>query len=141
MELDGKTSEVVIRLGKPRIHRFAKSKHRIPWVCPFQISGIGTEEPFYAEGADGFQALIQALIGIRKYLDRTGGLFSGWIDNGYAGFPKLIHEGWGLDFIQNCEALLDAEHAKRMEEIEQRKLANPAYLEYVRSHATPQTPH
>jgi len=140
MALDGRTSEVIVQLGRPRTRRIGK--HRITsWICPFQISGIGMDEPFYAGGADGFQALMQALIGIRIHLDRTGGSFSGWIDDGYAGFPKFIHERWGLGFVQKCEALLDAEHAKLMDEIEQRKLANPAYLEYVRNRATPQTRH
>lgn len=138
MELDGKTSEVVVQLGRPKMMRRGRSK-RAHWVCPFEISGIGMQEPVDAHGADGFQALMQALVGIRSYLDRSGGLFSGWINDGYAGFPKFIHEGWGLGFVQKCEQLLDTEHAKLMDEIERKKLANPAYIDYMRERAESRT--
>ncbi len=53
--IDGKSSDVVVRFGKPARHP------KGDWACPYQISGIGDEKVRQAFGIDGVQALQLAM--------------------------------------------------------------------------------
>ncbi len=56
--------KVQVHIGKPQV-----SKDSIGYYCPFQISGVGSEEVKYGKGIDGIQALQAALFLIAANLN------------------------------------------------------------------------
>lgn len=104
-EADGSSSELTVSLDTPRPATRG-------YYCRVSITGKAMNESFDAHGIDGFQALKQALVGIRSKLDGMPGEIS-WLNQpGFTGFPRIINDGFGLEFLNKCERLVEAEQAK-----------------------------
>ncbi|MCC7364395.1 MAG: hypothetical protein IT303_08475 [Dehalococcoidia bacterium] len=83
---DDPTKTVTVLLGRP----FADPRRDDTWHCPFQIVGIGQEAVHSVEGADGFEAILQALaviaIHLRRYQSDQPLIWAGEPD---LGFPVI----------------------------------------------------
>jgi hypothetical protein len=96
--------KVTIALGKPK-----KAGQR-DWVCPFQIEGIGDSTLHAAYGVDAFQALLQAIEGIRLAIVQSGERFT-WAggEEGDPGLPRFVPTYFGLRFTESINGLIDKE--------------------------------
>jgi hypothetical protein len=110
---------VRVSLGAPR-----PGTGGAEWECPFRIHGAGVSRLAFGYGIDSMQALTTALDGIRALLEESG-LAVGWkigagrqdIWAGETGFARSIPIGFGRDFRQRMEGLLDRElerHVQRL---------------------------
>jgi hypothetical protein len=95
---------VEVRIGIPVFLGLPKD-----WECPFALVEAGHEpELDVAYGIDAFQALINALEGVRIALVKTGRPLT-WLDfeRGFTGFTRLIHFTFGLESVREIEALVE----------------------------------
>jgi hypothetical protein len=110
---------VRVSLGVPR-----RGTGGAEWECPFRIHGAGVSRLAFGYGVDSMQALTTALDGIRARLEESG-LSVGWKMGGgrhdiwadETGFARSIPIGFGRDFRQRMERLLDRElerHVQRL---------------------------
>src|SRR5262249_15629501 len=79
---------VTVRMGYPR------QEPTGDWVCPFQISGIGKQRVNAGHGVDAFQAIQNALEGIRFVIEDSGRELS-WLDSGQHWFPRFVPQVLG----------------------------------------------
>ena len=84
---EGVKRTLVVLIGKPRASQDSDSHY-----CPFQISGLGSEEIKYAVGIDSVQALqlVMVMIGANlRFLEQELGGGVNWegSDKGDLGFP------------------------------------------------------
>jgi len=102
--LDSEGKPVLVRVGKPR--KVSVSE----WECAFHISNIGMDEINYGLGIDGLQALIQAIEGVRVFLEKSGYEFS-WDggEEGDTGIPRYVPTFYGKNFTEHLYKLIDSE--------------------------------
>lgn len=96
--------DVEVRIGIPRL-----SDPPDCWECPFALVEAGKEPMLTAaHGHDAFQALIQALEGIRVYLVKIDRPLT-WphMDTGFTGFTRLIPFIFGLESVREMEMLVE----------------------------------
>ena len=96
---------VTVSLGRPR-----KTKGHDDWQCPFRIAGTDLKLVEYGYGVDAFQALMNALEGIRHFLDRseTPLAWTGVADD-HTGFQRLIPLFPDFAGMRRLEGLVDRE--------------------------------
>ena len=106
--------ESTVVLGAPRR---VEADH---WICPYRIEGIVESDIEYSYGVDALQALLLALAGIRRFLDRTKRNF--FFFGHDHGIPRQIPMGYGKAFEERVERAIDREW-KRVEfaKLRQRK--------------------
>ena len=77
------------------------------WKCDFRVHGA-VDEHRGAHGLDGFQALIQAIQGVRKVLDDSG-LSLTWAggEPGDHGVPRIVPQFFGRAFARDVEDEID----------------------------------
>jgi hypothetical protein len=94
---------VTVQIGMPRQSGDA-------WVCPFEITGLGSAKVAHGCGEDAVQALILALASIRAARDRSSPPLT-WLsgDAGDTGFPRFVPDAFGIDFSRRIERLIDRE--------------------------------
>ena len=99
---DRRRTRVVVRLAQPQ-HESSGD-----WVCRFEISGLGHHRLNAGRGVDAFQALQQALEGIRLMLDETGRKLS-FLDTGSHFFPKYVPQFFGPEFERKLNEKVERE--------------------------------
>jgi len=108
---------VTVTLGKPRLPRGERD-----WECPFRISGGGIRVLEYGYGVDAIQAVVNALQGIRTFLDKSGKSFD-WhgtrMDDG--GFQRLIPWYGDSRFTRRLEKLVDSELRREVASLRRRQ--------------------
>lgn len=109
---------VVVSLGRPR-----RTKGSQDWECPFETrgGGVGSRRVECAYGVDAFQALTNALEGIRYFLDQSG-VALGWTgvlddDTGFQRLIPLLPERGGT---RRLERLVDREAKLRVQRLKRR---------------------
>jgi hypothetical protein len=98
--------EVVVSIGAPRRHPDGD------WECPFLIEGLGSPRLHKAGGVDALQALILALDGLWKTLDRTGSRFQWLNDQTGSGIPRQVPTGFGRLFEERVNSVIERETAR-----------------------------
>lgn len=96
--------DVEVRIGIPAVLEQPDC-----WECPFALVEAGKEPVLDAgHGTDAFQALIQALEGIRVGLVNTGRPLT-WIymEPGFTGFTRLIPFIFGLESVREMESFVE----------------------------------
>lgn len=81
------------------------------WICPFQLAESSKEAVTeVGVGIDAFQAIIQALEGIRAGLTERGPTLC-WFDfePGFTGFTRSIPISFGLGLVRHLEAIVERE--------------------------------
>jgi hypothetical protein len=80
------------------------------WQGAFLVSGLADLRVRRGHGADGVQALQQALEGIRVLI-RDSGIPMTWLGGNVpgAGFPRSIPLFFGPEFVARVEGLIDDE--------------------------------
>ncbi|HET6147919.1 MAG TPA: hypothetical protein VFH68_10340 [Polyangia bacterium] len=83
---------------------------RRDWECPFHIGLPPDAGIEFGHGIDAFQALIQAIEGIRTRLEQRRRQFT-WRggEPGDAGFPRLVPMFYGRQFAERINKLIDDE--------------------------------
>ena len=97
------------------------------WECPYALVEPGQEAQLQAgHGTDAFQALIQALEGIRVMLARTGRPLT-WLnfEPGFTGFTRLIPFTFGLESVREMESLIDNTYERHAREAMEGKRRRP----------------
>ena len=105
--------DVEVRIGIPRCYEPPDC-----WECPFALVEAGKEPVLDAgHGGDAFQALIQALEGIRVSLVKTGRPLT-WphMDPGFTGFTRLIPLTFGLESVREMETLVEKTYERHARE-------------------------
>lgn len=74
----GRGREVVVRIGQPV--RSPKPEPGDPWLCPYEIVGLGRHQLSTAAGEDSVQAMVLALRGIELTLQSRAKRAGGTID-------------------------------------------------------------
>jgi hypothetical protein len=77
------------------------------WRCEFEIRGA-IDEIEHGSGLDSFQALVNAIQGVRKYLDDSG-LSLTWAggEPGDHGVPCVVPQFFGRAFAKDIEDEID----------------------------------
>lgn len=85
----------------------------VEWKCAFRITGLDNDEPRYAHGNDGVQALILAFEGLRVALATSGAKLS-WTggEPGDPGIPRFVPAIFGMAFSQRLEQMIEREVEK-----------------------------
>ena len=83
------------------------------WECEFQISGLPDAAIDRGRGEDSMAALIDALQGVRAYLDRAGVALT-WGDGevGELGIPRPIPNGYGVQMEKHLRDTVNDEVAR-----------------------------
>jgi hypothetical protein len=83
------------------------------WRCGFQVTGLGNDQPSYAHGNDGVQALILAVEGLRVALADSGARLA-WAggEPGDHGIPRFIPAVFGFAFSRRLEQMVEREVEK-----------------------------
>ena len=79
------------------------------WECPYALVEPGQDlRPQFGHGIDAFQALTQALEGIRVMLVRMGRSLT-WLnfEPGFTGFTRSVPFTFGLESVREMESLID----------------------------------
>jgi len=92
----------MVRLARPQ------RDPRGDWVCQFAITGIGRYRLNAGRGVDAFQALQNALEGIRLMVDESGRKLS-FLDMGDPFFPKHVPQCFGPEFEQKLNLHIERE--------------------------------
>lgn len=113
---DAPRKGVVVMLGQPRRPKGAQD-----WACPFQIRGLGSRRVECAYGVDSFQALTNALAGVRYLLDQSKVAlsWSGVLD-GDTGVQQLIPLLPEPKETRRLERMIAREMATRLRRLERR---------------------
>lgn len=113
---DAPRRTVVVSLGKPR-----KTKGHDDWECPFRIAGAGIRRLEHGYGIDAFQALMNALEGIRHYLDTSGMrlAWTGFFDD-QTGFQRFIPMLPDVRVTRRMERLVEREGVRWGKAMKQR---------------------
>jgi hypothetical protein len=90
------------------------------WTSRLSISGLEKDISVNASGIDGMQALINALVGARRYLNESGHTFeyAGGVPG--HGFPRMLIDATGDGFLERLEAIIDAEELRHLAELKER---------------------
>jgi hypothetical protein len=77
------------------------------WRCQFRISGA-VEADAYGHGLDSLSALLNAIPGVRRYLDDSG-LSLTWVGDepGDHGVPRVVPQFLGRAFAKDIEDEID----------------------------------
>lgn len=77
------------------------------WRCEFEVRGA-IDQTEHGSGLDSFQAIVNALQGVRKYLDDSG-LSLTWAggEPGDHGVPRIVPQFFGREFAKDIEAEID----------------------------------
>ena len=113
---DRKRTKVVVRLAQPQQESSGN------WVCRFEITGLGRHRVNAGHGVDAFQALQQALEGIRLMLDETGRKLS-FLDMGTHFFPKYVPQYFGPKFERKLNLHVEREILRFAKDLERRHKA------------------
>lgn len=107
-------SKAVGKLGQP-------TKRGKVWVCPIKISGIDLKGQVDAVGEDQMQALVLGLEGMRTLLLKNNPKWR-WVCGGEGdlGIPRFVPGGFGVEFAQRIESMIDDEIAKFARAAEER---------------------
>jgi hypothetical protein len=83
------------------------------WECEFRISGLPENATDRGRGEDSMAALIDALQGVRAYLDRAGVALT-WGDGevGELGIPRPIPNGYGVQMEKHLRDMVNEEVAR-----------------------------
>lgn len=108
---------VLIRIGKPRKVSAAE------WECAYEVTNMGMRQVMYGRGIDGFQSLIQAIEGVRVFLEKNGKELS-WEggEKGETGVPRYVPGIFGKRFAQHLGKLIDREIVRMSRVAERRYL-------------------
>jgi hypothetical protein len=91
-------------------------------VCRFAITGLGRHRLNAGHGVDAFQALQQALEGIRLMIDETGRKLS-FLDMGHHFFPKYVPQYFGPEFERKLNQHVEREIVRFAKVLERRHKA------------------
>lgn len=79
------------------------------WRCAFFVRGIH-QEPKYAFGIDGFQALTLAIMGLRATLEASDVVFTQeGAEPGNHGVPPIVPTEYGREFCERVERFIEGE--------------------------------
>ena len=110
---DRERRKVIVRLGQPRREPDGS------WICPFQITGLGRLRVNAGHGVDAFQAIHNALEGIRIMLEEGRRKLT-WGDIGHHGFPRYVLPWFGKVFEQRITTIFDREVIRFVRKLERR---------------------
>lgn len=98
---------VIVRLERPR--QISKQE----WICSVEIVRGKAKWALDVHGADSVQSLALAMKAARIRLDSLKSTFT-WefAEAGDTGFPIYLPDGFGRDFEQRLEAMIEAEVAQ-----------------------------
>jgi len=115
---------VMVRIGCPQPD--PECPHGRDWRCPFEIVGLDDDSIQYGHGVDSFNALQNALIGIRALLLRSKiPLRRELTKTNDIGFPMSAPIAYGLRFQWKLERYMKAEVKKRGREARRKAQKKP----------------
>lgn len=103
-EENARNDPITVVVGAPRR---VEADH---WLCPYRIEGIVDSDIEFGYGVDAIQALLLALAGIRRHLERTKRRFVFFGDN--HGIPMQISTDYGKNFERRIERAIDRERKR-----------------------------
>ena len=108
---DGVEGTVIVRLGCPEPD--PDCPYGVDWRCAFEIVGLGDDTIQYGHGVDSFNALQNALIGIRALLLRSKiPLHWTLTKTNDIGFPMAAPVAYGLRLQKKLERYMETEVKK-----------------------------
>ncbi|HUR95698.1 MAG TPA: hypothetical protein VMY76_14030 [Gemmatimonadales bacterium] len=89
------------------------------WSCSYRVGGLGRTRAGSVVGADGLEALLLAVVAVRRELEPFGGRLTWAGEPGELGLPEFVPEFLGGGFRRRIEAMVRAETERETRRLQQ----------------------